>query len=56
MANKTQDKFYIISDSRVLYGPVKWSGKLIDMLRWYRDVMLCDNIYIVQVFIDEKTV
>lgn len=56
MASKKEPDFYIISRDHVLYGPNKWSGKLVDVARWYKDVALFEGVKIVQVVADEKTI
>ena len=54
MENKKRDRFYIISEKDVLFGPTHWSGSLVDVARWYRNVALKDNVKIVEVVVDEK--
>ena len=56
LASKKEEDFYIISKDRVIYGPTRWSGKLVDIARWYKDVVQFDGVKIVQVVANEKAI
>lgn len=51
-----KDGYYIISDNRVIYGPDKWSGKLVELARWYREIAQFKPVRIVQVVVDEEAI
>ena len=55
-AERMKDDYYIINDDKVVYGPDKWSGKLVELARWYRDVANFKPIRIVQVVVDEEAI
>lgn len=51
-----KDGYYIITDDKVIYGPDKWSGKLVDLARWYREAAQLKPVRIVQVVVDEEAI
>lgn len=51
-----KDGYYIITDDRVIYGPDKWSGKLVELARWYREIARLGHVKIVQVVVDEEAI
>ena len=55
-AERMKDDYYIINDDKVVYGPDKWSGKLVELARWYRDIAHFKPIRIVQVVVDEEAI
>lgn len=55
-AERMKDDYYIIADDKVVYGPAKWSGKLVDLARWYREIARFKPIRIVQVVVDEESI
>ena len=55
-AERMKDDYYIINDDKVVYGPDKWSGKLVELARWYRDIAHFKPIRIVQGVVDEEAI
>ena len=55
-AERLKDGYYIINDDKVIYGPDRWSGKLVEPARWYRDIANFKPIRIVQVVVDEEAI
>lgn len=55
-AERMKDGYYIITDDKVIYGPDKWSGKLVDLARWYREIVRLNPVRIVQVVVDEEAI
>lgn len=55
-AERMKDGYYIITDDRVIYGPDKWSGKLVELARWYREIARLGHVKIVQVVVDEEAI
>lgn len=55
-AERMKDGYYIINDDKVIYGPDRWSGKLVELARWYRDIAHFKPIRIVQVVVDEEAI
>ena len=53
---RIKDVFYIITDDRVIFGPTKWSGKLVELARWYKDAAQFKPLRIVQVVVDEEAI
>lgn len=51
-----KDDYYIITDDKVIYGPDKWSGKLVELARWYREIAQLKPVRIVQVVVDEEAI
>lgn len=56
LASKETPKYYIVSDKKVLLGPVNWSGKLIEVARWYKNVCQFDGVKILQLIVDEEAI
>lgn len=55
-AERMKDGYYIVTDDKVIYGPDKWSGKLVELARWYREIALLRHVKIVQVVVDEEAI
>lgn len=55
-AERMKDDYYIITDNNVIFGPTKWSGKLVEMARWYKDIARFKPVRIVQVVVDEESI
>ena len=53
---RMKDGYYIITDDRVVFGPDKWSGKLVELARWYREIARLRHVRIVQVVVDEEAI
>lgn len=55
-SERMKDGYYIITDERVIFGPTKWSGKLVELARWYREIAQFKPVRIVQVVVDEEAI
>lgn len=55
-AERMKDGYYIITDNSVIFGPTKWSGKLVELARWYKDIARFKPVRIVQVVVDEEAI
>lgn len=56
LASKETPKYYIVSDKKVLIGPVNWNGKLIELARWYKNVCQFAGVKILQLIVDEEAI